>query len=115
MKMRPNVCTPETLNGAARSVTADPTEESPSFYIISVYGQTYLVAAGSSNAAAVVLAETLCLATDPADWTIMQDDMFEEVIPVHPLHRQILSREQYLELCRHKPGYVEVVAVCARS
>lgn len=115
MKILPNEFTRDVAGKGGSKDKNDTRRIEPEFYIISVYGQTYLVAANTRKEAAVVLAETRCLATDPADWTTMQDGMFAEITPTHQLRGRVLNRDQYLELCRHQNGYVDVVELCAQA
>ena len=115
MNIRLDKVAPDVAGKRAGIAKNGSTRIEPGFFIISVYGQTYLVAADTRNEAVAVLAETRCLATDPGDWTTMRDDMFAEITPTHQLRGQILTRDQYLDLCRHKKGYVDAVELRART
>ena len=85
--------------------------KSPDFYLVSVNGLTYLVAAHRRNDAVGLLAEEMGIATEPSDWTLLADEMFGEIRTTGWVAGGRLSRNQYLGLCRNSPGFVDRVDV----
>lgn len=85
--------------------------KSPDFFLVSVGGLTYLVAAHGRNDAVGLLAEETGIATEPMDWTLVSDEMLAELRTTCWIAGGILSRKQYLGLCYNSPGFIDRVEV----
>lgn len=111
--MSSNISAP-SLREASKKVapTSKPRRHPvPEFYVVSVNGVTYLVAAHSRMEAVSLLAVAVELGTDAADWTLLSDSMLAEIRIGASRGYGGTNREACLALCENQRGYLGEVEI----